>query len=30
MANLAHDRAKRADLRANFDRLLEYEAAELA
>ncbi len=30
MVNLAHDPAKRADLRANYDRLLEYEAAEFA
>lgn len=30
MTNLAHDHGRRADLRANFDRLLEYEAAELA
>jgi arylsulfatase len=30
MTNLAHDRGRRADLRANFERLLAYEAAELA
>jgi arylsulfatase len=30
MTNLAHDRGRRADLRANFERLLQYEAAELA
>jgi len=28
MTNLAHDRGRRAELRANFERLLEYEAAE--
>jgi hypothetical protein len=30
MVNLAHDRGRRADLRANFDRMLEYERAEFA
>jgi arylsulfatase A-like enzyme len=30
MTNLAHDRSRRSDLRANYDRLLVYEAAELA
>ena len=30
MTNLAHDRGRRADLRANFERLLAYEAADLA
>jgi arylsulfatase A-like enzyme len=29
MINLAHDRSRRAELRANYERLLEYEAAEL-
>jgi len=28
MVNLAHDPGRRAALRANYDRLLEYEAAE--
>jgi arylsulfatase len=28
MVNLAHDRGRRAELRANFERMLEYEAAE--
>jgi arylsulfatase len=30
MVNLAHDRGRRAELRANFERMLEYEAAEFA
>ena len=30
MVNLAHDRGRRAELHANFQRLLEYEAAEFA
>jgi arylsulfatase len=30
VVNLAHDPAKRGELRANYERLLEYEAAELA
>ena len=30
MVNLAHDRGRRAELRANYERLLEYEAAEFA
>jgi arylsulfatase A-like enzyme len=30
MVNLAHDRGHRAELRANYERLLEYEAADLA
>ncbi|GIU86401.1 MAG: hypothetical protein KatS3mg009_0916 [Acidimicrobiia bacterium] len=30
LVNLAHDRGRRAGLRANFERLLEYEAAELS
>ena len=29
MVNLAHDRGRRAELHANYERLLEYEAAEL-
>ena len=29
LVNLAHDRSRRAELRANFERLLEIEAAEL-
>jgi arylsulfatase A-like enzyme len=28
MHNLAHDQGRRAELRANYERLLEYEAAE--
>jgi hypothetical protein len=30
LVNLAHDRARRAELRANFDRLLAYERSELS
>ena len=30
MVNLAHDRGRRAELHANYERLLEYEAAEFA
>ena len=30
MVNLAHDRARRAELHANYERLLDYEAAEFA
>jgi len=30
IANLAHDPSRRAALRANYDRLLEYEAAEFS
>jgi arylsulfatase A-like enzyme len=30
MENLAHDRARRPELEANYQRLLDYEAAELA
>jgi arylsulfatase A-like enzyme len=30
MVNLAHDRARRPELRANFERLLEYERAEFS
>jgi arylsulfatase len=30
LVNLAHDRGRRAELRANYERMLAYEAAELA
>ena len=30
MVNLAHDRGRRTELRANYERLLEYERDELA
>jgi hypothetical protein len=29
LVNLAHDRGRRAELRANYERMLAYEAAEL-